>query len=351
MKTKLITLFMLLFVSISAGAQSIIGTWWSSEDDMDFKFAFNSDGSGEVAMAGEDVEDFDDSDVKLKINFISSVPVKWQKEGNMLFIETNGEGSSNVDYDVICDDAAARALVMQYVKSQEAELKQVLTESLKQVFEDNLMSVNVVKLTDDELTLSIDDEELTFTHNKMTPHQPEPSGVVVSEIGGFEASDLRGNTMSDQRYTAPATSGDEHVYTVVEQPPLFPGGQEALLRYIATHMRYPVSAQEQEIQGVVVLKFVVKADGTVGDVEVVQSLHNRNYPVGKEYWLKHHEGATDKDYQAYVAQVEENNRLGIGTCDGEAVRVVKSLPRFIPGKQQGKPVAVWFTIPIRFQLQ
>lgn len=344
MKTKLITLFMLLFVSISAGAQSIIGTWWSSEDDMDFKFAFNSDGSGEVAMAGEDVEDFDDSDVKLKINFISSVPVKWQKEGNMLFIERNGEGSSNVDYDVICDDAAARALVMQYVKSQEAELKQVLTESLKQVFEDNLMSVSIVKLTDDELTLSIDDEELTFTHNKMTPHQPEPSGVVVSEIGGFEASDLRGNTMSDQRYTAP-------VYTVVEQPAQFPGGEAGLLNYIATHMRYPVSAQEQEIQGVVVLRFVVNTDGKVGKVEVVQSLHNRNEPESKSEWLKEHKGATDKDYKSYVKKVEENNRLGIDTCDGEAVRVVKSFPRFVPAKQDGKVVPSWFTIPIRFQLQ
>lgn len=351
MKTKLITLFMLLFVSISAGAQSIIGTWWSSEDDMDFKFAFNSDGSGEVAMAGEDVEDFDDSDVKLKINFISSVPVKWQKEGNMLFIERNGEGSSNVDYDVICDDAAARALVMQYVKSQMAELKQVLTESLKQVFEDNLMSISIVKLTDDELTLSIDDEELTFTHNKMTPHQPEPSGVVVSEIAGFEASDLRGNTMSDQRYTAPATSGDEHVYIDVEQSAQFPGGDAGLLNYIATHMRYPVSAQEQEIQGVVVLRFVVDTDGKVGKVEVVKSLHNRNEPESKSEWLKEHKGATGKDYKRYVKKVEENNRLGIDTCDGEAVRVVKSLPRFVPAKLDGKVVPSWVMLPLRFQLQ
>lgn len=129
----------------------------------------------------------------------------------------------------------------------------------------------------------------------------------ASEIGGARAGKETVETKKDEPLD------NAQVYTVVEQEPSFPGGQDALLKYIATHIKYPAIAQEQDIQGQVVLKFVVKEDGSVGDVKVMKGL-------SKE-------------------------------CDAEAVRVVKSLPRFIPGKQQGKPVKVWFTLPIRFQLQ
>ena len=103
------------------------------------------------------------------------------------------------------------------------------------------------------------------------------------------------------------------MYNVVEQMPSFPGGEAALLKYVNTHIKYPAIAQEQEISGVVVLRFVVKEDGSVGEVIVQKSLE------------KH--------------------------CDEEAVRVVKSLPRFIPGKQQGKAVRVWYTLPVRYVIQ
>lgn len=103
------------------------------------------------------------------------------------------------------------------------------------------------------------------------------------------------------------------VYTIVEQQPQFPGGESALLAYISSHTKYPEIAKEQEISGAVQLRFVVLEDGRVGEVQVIRSLEPH--------------------------------------CDAEAKRVVKSLPRFIPGKQQGKAVRVWFTLPIRFQLQ
>lgn len=103
------------------------------------------------------------------------------------------------------------------------------------------------------------------------------------------------------------------VYTVVEQSPQFPGGKEALLRYIATHIKYPATALKYEIQGLVVLQFVVNEDGSVSDVKVIQSLYEE--------------------------------------CDLEAARVAKSLPCFIPGKQMGQPVKAYYTLPVRFQLQ
>ena len=128
---------------------------------------------------------------------------------------------------------------------------------------------------------------------------------------GINIDDLRDN--QTQGGTSAPVEEEAKVYNVVEQMPSFPGGEAALLKYVTTHIKYPAIAQEQEISGVVVLRFVVKEDGSVGEVIVQKSLE------------KH--------------------------CDEEAVRVVKSLPRFIPGKQQGKAVRVWYTLPVRYVLQ
>ena len=103
------------------------------------------------------------------------------------------------------------------------------------------------------------------------------------------------------------------VHTIVEQMPVFPGGESALLAYVGSHVKYPEIAKEQDIQGIVQLRFVVLENGSIGDVQIIKSLESH--------------------------------------CDAEAKRVVKSLPRFIPGKQQGKAVRVWYTLPIRFQIQ
>ncbi len=105
----------------------------------------------------------------------------------------------------------------------------------------------------------------------------------------------------------------EEIFTAVEQMPQFPGGEGELLKYISTHIKYPTMAAENNIQGRVVVKFVVQKDGKVGEVVVLR---------GKDPDL-----------------------------DKEAVRVVKTLPNFIPGKMNGQAVSVWYTLPINFKLQ
>ena len=94
--------------------------------------------------------------------------------------------------------------------------------------------------------------------------------------------------------------------------PVFPGGESALLAYVAQHLKYPKQAIRHRVQGIVQLRFVVLENGRIGKVQIIKSLESH--------------------------------------CDAEAKRVVKSLPRFIPGKQQGKAVRVWYSLPIRFQL-
>lgn len=106
---------------------------------------------------------------------------------------------------------------------------------------------------------------------------------------------------------------DKKVFTSVEQMPQFPGGDAALLKYISSHLQYPAMAQEQGTQGRVVLQFVVTKNGSVGEVKVARSLSPE--------------------------------------CDREAIRVVKSLPRFTPGRQNGQAVNVWYTLPVTYRLQ
>lgn len=111
----------------------------------------------------------------------------------------------------------------------------------------------------------------------------------------------------------PVETKPVEVFTAVEQMPQFPGGDEALLKYLSSHINYPPMAAENNVQGRVVIQFVVDKNGKVGEVKVVRSV--------------------DKD------------------LDREAVRVCMSLPKFIPGRQNGVPVSVWYTLPVSFKLQ
>jgi len=105
----------------------------------------------------------------------------------------------------------------------------------------------------------------------------------------------------------------EEIFRSVEQMPQFPGGDAALMKYLSSHIQYPAMAAENNVQGKVILQFVVEKDGRVGEVKVARSV--------------------DKD------------------LDKEAIRVVKSLPKFNPGRQNGQAVRVWYTLPVTFKLQ
>jgi protein TonB len=105
----------------------------------------------------------------------------------------------------------------------------------------------------------------------------------------------------------------EEVFTRVEQMPQFGSGERELLEYLAKNIKYPAFARINSIQGTVVIQFIVDKDGSVTEPTVVRE-------VG-------------------------------GGCDEEAIRVIKSMPKWIPGKQQGKPVKVRYTLPVKFKLE
>ena len=111
----------------------------------------------------------------------------------------------------------------------------------------------------------------------------------------------------------PKPEVENKVFDVVEQMPSFPGGNAALMKYLSENVKYPVVAQENGVQGRVVVSFVVEKDGHITDVKVVRSVDP--------------------------------------SLDKEAARVVRSMPSWIPGKQNGSAVRVKYNVPVSFRLQ
>lgn len=106
---------------------------------------------------------------------------------------------------------------------------------------------------------------------------------------------------------------NKKVYDVVEQMPEFPGGMPAMIDFLTTNMNYPKDAEKQKVEGRVLVMFVVETDGSVSDVKVAKNV----FP----------------------------------SLDKEAVRVVKAMPKWTPGKEKGKAVRVQYTLPVMFRLK
>ena len=143
---------------------------------------------------------------------------------------------------------------------------------------------------------------LFFNSSFKTNAEPEN----LSNIGQTE------NAANDELQT-PAANQDKQIFMHVEQMPEFPGGNDALMKWLMENVKYPEEAKKQGIQGAVSLRFIVTPDGSVEDVKVMKSLD----PL----------------------------------LDQEAVRALKLLPKFTPGRQNGKAVYVYYSLPVRFRLE
>lgn len=162
-----------------------------------------------------------------------------------------------------------------------------------------------------------------------------------------------GSDTGRSSFTQREASDDQtHNFVVIEAEPQFPGGVEALLNYVASHVKYPALAQNNGVECLVHVKFIVNEDGSIGEAKVVETERLTEPKImSRESFKRIYETSKSSDYDAYVAEKKATCDEALKLCEAEAVRVVKSLPRFIPGKAKGKAVRVWLTLPLRFQLQ
>jgi protein TonB len=185
--------------------------------------------------------------------------------------------------------------------------------------------VTKYEVTDTEFLFE-EEVEIQQTSQETPPPPPPPAVQEVEVLNvvedNVETESIEVNTEETEQEVviaapveAPVEEEEEEVvFVVVESMPEFPGGQQALFKYLSENVKYPVIAQENGIQGRVICQFVVNKDGSIVDVEVVRS-------------------------------------GGDASLDKEAIRVIKSMPKWKPGKQRGKPVRVKYTVPVNFKLQ
>jgi protein TonB len=155
----------------------------------------------------------------------------------------------------------------------------------------------------------IDNEKLMITQQELTESDRDISVQTVEGVkdGGVDIADIVEHKVVIEEPTKP------HVFDHVEVMPSFPGGDTELMKWLHDNIQFPTIAAEQGISGRVTVRFVVTADGSVENVEIQKGLDP--------------------------------------SCDKEALRAVKKMPKWNPGKQNGNPVYVYFSLPINFKLQ
>ena len=172
----------------------------------------------------------------------------------------------------------------------------------------------------------LDEEMVEITKQEEQKPQPveQPQQTTQLEIvdDNVETEDININAEVEQNevieeYVAPEVVEEDvveqEIFQIVEEMPAFPGGEAKLMEYVGKNIKYPQIARETGIQGRVFIGFVVEPDGSVSNVKLLRGIG--------------------------------------GGCDEEAMRVVKSMPKWKPGKQRGKAVRVSYQIPVFFKLQ
>lgn len=219
----------------------------------------------------------------------------------------------------IADEAAAKRQAMQ---------EAVELSALEQKKEAKVERKEVVKQENVEKVVEKVKSSVKFTapeikkDNEVRPEDEMKSQEEIMSsklsVGSFDVkgNDEGGEVLKAKEViaTEPVKPKEEEnkVFDVVEQMPSFPGGNAALMNYLSQNIKYPVIAEENGIQGRVIVQFVVGKDGHISDVRVAKSVDP--------------------------------------SLDKEAVRVVKGMPRWIPGKQNGQAVTVRYTLPVTFRL-
>ncbi len=176
-----------------------------------------------------------------------------------------------------------------------------------------------------KLVLDLEEEEIIpITQQELPPPPPPPPPATIIEIVEddeeieeeleIEDTDVDEDEVIEiVAVEEEEEAAEEEIFTIVETNPSFPGGDKKMYEYLGKNMKYPPIAQDNNIQGRVYVSFVVEKNGAITDVRVLRGIG--------------------------------------GGCDEEAIRVVKSMPSWSPGKQRGKSVRVRFNLPIVFKLQ
>ena len=201
----------------------------------------------------------------------------------------------------------ALALVSFNIKSYDKEVKEVNTRVAESEIDAEVLNTPPEELPPPPPP----EQEIVATDLKVVENDEQP----INEVGLINADDNANKAQEafvKVEVKEEVEEAEEEVFLVVEDDPEFPGDLSALSQYLASNIKYPTLAKENNITGKVFVSFVVEKDGSVGQVKILRDIG--------------------------------------GGCGAEAVRVVKAMPKWKPGKQRGKPVRTQFNLPVDFSL-
>ena len=244
----------------------------------------------------------------------SSIALTRHKK-RIYFVLPSSENAQNVN---LCNDFLACYGVLFYfcsVRIQQNRNMYNLLKNIKTMTRNILFALALTVSTAAFAgnSMKVEDDTIVSADGKYA-YVPDAQGMPeeVFETDAQGQKKQTGRKFSPQKKQTTKTQDGEDVFDVVEQMPQYPGGHEALFEFLSGNVKYPEDAQKQKIQGTVILSFVVKKDGSITDVNVVRSV----FP----------------------------------SLDAEAQRVIKAMPNWVPGKQNGKVVNVHYVVPIKFLL-
>jgi len=139
------------------------------------------------------------------------------------------------------------------------------------------------------------------------------AALIISSMQIFAQNDTAKEGAKNNNKSDSVTEQVAPVFTIVELMPVFPGGEKSMYKWLIENLKYPQIAREAGIQGTVYINFVIEKDGSISNVNCLRAIG--------------------------------------GGCDEEAMRVVKSMPKWEPGKQKGEPARVYFNLPVKFILR
>ena len=194
---------------------------------------------------------------------------------------------------------------------------QRMAEANKKV--ENTQAVEIAKLTEKKKEAKVEKKEVIKQEPEKVVEQVKSSvkftaPVIKKDEEVKEEDEIKlDEVQKSDKAVGAFTVEETKIFTVVEQMPMFPGGDAALMNYLKNNINYPTVAAENGVQGRVVVGFVVERDGSITDVNVMRGVDP--------------------------------------SLDREAMRVVKGMPRWTPGKQNGSAVRVKYQVPVSFRLQ
>ncbi|MCR4914182.1 MAG: M56 family metallopeptidase [Prevotella sp.] len=239
-----------------------------------------------------------------------------------------------------------------YVKQQQAAgltnsaLTQIMLNEGSGISRAHILHLNSVYGSKKSYLFIVDDKEVSSEEFCKLPPEAIISAKVM-DVGpaqkAYGEKGRRGATVVKTGLTASTVTqqGDDPIYDDCDQKPQFPGGDEALMKFIAQNIKYPEIATENGVQGRVIVQFTVEKDGSLTSPKVITTSPGIGEAIPIEVVASMPEKER-KDAEAHNA--------GVKALRDEAIRVVKAMPKWTPGKQQGKVVRCRRTYPVVYRL-